>query len=409
MQTRKKRTARMVKVGGVLCITCLLIISFIPWAHPSRAADPDADNDGVVDLEDLRLIRANLGKQCGSPEFNPLADVNRDCVVNADDLTIVRRTLRKRTPIANAGRDLHALTAEFVFLDGSASYDPNEGKIALFWVLVEAPPGSTASLADSSRPNPPFVPDVPGAYVFELVVHNGQLESPPTRVTLTAFTEQAPPSNAEPIRLTATRSSRAVRNSLISSVLELNLMPFGSDSNKLLVGLGKPRDYCQLCTKNLLWVSDHKLVLLPERLEQSPDVCLAHHASYPEQSENHPQRKRGDAETTCIRQSSTIDCGVPPPSCLADGNRLEFSSPQGFHVNQALLESCHFLWLWVDGVTRCENDLGKVVAVSRGTRSSLYTSKAIPRFLPAKSRLRSSICPTLAKALARSVSRRTFM
>ncbi len=39
------------------------------------------------------------------------------------------------------------------------------------------------------------------------------------------------PSNADPIRLTAARLPREARNSLISSVLEPNLMPFGSDPN----------------------------------------------------------------------------------------------------------------------------------------------------------------------------------
>jgi hypothetical protein len=37
------------------------------------------------------------------------------------------------------------------------------------------------------------------------------------------------PSNAEPIRLTATRSPREARNSLISGALELNFMPFGQE------------------------------------------------------------------------------------------------------------------------------------------------------------------------------------
>ena len=37
------------------------------------------------------------------------------------------------------------------------------------------------------------------------------------------------PSNADPIRLTAARLHREERNSLISSVLEPNLMPFESD------------------------------------------------------------------------------------------------------------------------------------------------------------------------------------
>jgi hypothetical protein len=44
------------------------------------------------------------------------------------------------------------------------------------------------------------------------------------------------PSNAKPIRLTATRSHREARNSLISGALELNLMPFGSSSLLVMQG-----------------------------------------------------------------------------------------------------------------------------------------------------------------------------
>ena len=39
------------------------------------------------------------------------------------------------------------------------------------------------------------------------------------------------PSNADPIRLTVARLHREERNSLISSVLEPNLMPFRSDTH----------------------------------------------------------------------------------------------------------------------------------------------------------------------------------
>jgi hypothetical protein len=41
------------------------------------------------------------------------------------------------------------------------------------------------------------------------------------------------PSNAKPIRLTATRSHRKARNSLIRGVLEPNFMPFGQEPTSL--------------------------------------------------------------------------------------------------------------------------------------------------------------------------------
>lgn len=98
-----------------------------------------------------------------------------------------------RPPVARAGHDVHGLTAAPVFLDGSASSDPDGDLLTFHWSLDAAPTGSTATVTDPSRPNPQFIPDLPGQYVFALVVHDGKLDSPPARVTLTATTGNAPP------------------------------------------------------------------------------------------------------------------------------------------------------------------------------------------------------------------------
>lgn len=96
-------------------------------------------------------------------------------------------------PVASAGEAIHAVTLVPLFLDGSASFDPDGDEITFHWTLAELPTGSTASIADASRPNPQFIPDLPGPYVFELVVNDGQQASPPARVTVSALTGNAPP------------------------------------------------------------------------------------------------------------------------------------------------------------------------------------------------------------------------
>lgn len=50
-----------------------------------------------------------------------------------------------------------------------------------------------AALNDSGVPDPTFVPDVAGDYVFELTVDNGQATSTPDRVTVSAAFIDVPP------------------------------------------------------------------------------------------------------------------------------------------------------------------------------------------------------------------------
>lgn len=55
--------------------------------------DPDLDNDGIVEIEDLNIIRESFGKQCGDEGFNAVADINHDCVINIFDLFFVSRAM----------------------------------------------------------------------------------------------------------------------------------------------------------------------------------------------------------------------------------------------------------------------------------------------------------------------------
>lgn len=87
-------------------------------------------------------------------------------------------------------------------LNGSRSYDPEFAELTYEWGVLEAPAGSSAGMDAFSDPysaRPLFQADVPGDYVFELRVHDGQLWSAWDLVTYTvqdASLNNAPVANA---------------------------------------------------------------------------------------------------------------------------------------------------------------------------------------------------------------------
>jgi RHS repeat-associated protein len=96
-------------------------------------------------------------------------------------------------PVADAGLDAHALTLVPATVDGTGSFDPDGDLITFHWALISAPEGSAAALAGPTQPKPAFTPDLPGSYVFDLVVNDGQVNSAAARVTLRADTNNVPP------------------------------------------------------------------------------------------------------------------------------------------------------------------------------------------------------------------------
>lgn len=101
--------------------------------------------------------------------------------------------LWNRSPIADAGPNSNALTGVPVALDGSSSFDPDGDPITYRWTLSSAPLGSAAALNDDSSAVPRTTPDQPGDYVFVLTVNDGQADSEPATVTVSAYDGSAPP------------------------------------------------------------------------------------------------------------------------------------------------------------------------------------------------------------------------
>ncbi len=137
---------------------------------------PDTDGDYVI-----RLIVND-----GSNDSNP-------------DELVVTSTNDNVPPVAHAGVDQNVAVGATVTLNGSMSSDANDDAITYSWSLTTVPSGSSASLSSTNSITPTFDADVEGTYIAQLVVNDGEVDSPPNTVTIVATLNNVPPvANAGP-------------------------------------------------------------------------------------------------------------------------------------------------------------------------------------------------------------------
>lgn len=90
-------------------------------------------------------------------------------------------------PVASAGNDQTVYVGEVVSLDGSGSSDADGNPLTYLWTIISIPQASTlTALADNMTVHPSFTPDQEGAYILQLVVNDGLLDSQTDRVTINA-------------------------------------------------------------------------------------------------------------------------------------------------------------------------------------------------------------------------------
>jgi len=94
-------------------------------------------------------------------------------------------------PVAHAGPDQGVAAGALVTLDGTGSSDAEGDPLTYAWSLVSVPAGSGAVLSDPTAAMPTFTADLAGDYGVELVVNDGQAESAPDSVTVTASAPDA--------------------------------------------------------------------------------------------------------------------------------------------------------------------------------------------------------------------------
>ena len=87
--------------------------------------------------------------------------------------------------MSNAGTAQSTITGKLFKLDGSASSDADNDALTYQWTLAAKPATSVATLASPNAAKPEFSADVPGDYVFGLIVNDGKADSVAASVTVT--------------------------------------------------------------------------------------------------------------------------------------------------------------------------------------------------------------------------------
>ncbi len=110
--------------------------------------------------------------------------------------SVVTITTENTPPVANADSNRVVVPNAFVQLNGSGSTDVDGNELTYHWTLLSAPAGSAAALNDGTAVNPAFTADLPGTYVAQLIVNDGQVNSVPATVSITTDSALAPESKA---------------------------------------------------------------------------------------------------------------------------------------------------------------------------------------------------------------------
>ncbi|MEW5756091.1 MAG: Ig-like domain-containing protein [Pseudomonadota bacterium] len=123
------------------------------------------------------------------------------------DEVIITATMNNLRPIARAGEDQQSEVGAHVYLDGSASHDPDNqpSQLEFTWNFSGLPSDSRLSNSDllnATTMSPSFVPDVAGQYLIHLKVTDGVDTADDHILVEVAATAESRP--ASPTNLTAT-------------------------------------------------------------------------------------------------------------------------------------------------------------------------------------------------------------
>lgn len=159
----------------------------------SASADPDGDAityawqlveapvEAQVTLNDAQTARPNFTVTVAGNYIFSLT-VNDGRLNSSPDTVLV--STENLPPIADAGDDAEILIGESLQLNGAESYDPEGAPITYSWTIASGPEGLTA-LADATTFQPTLTGSVPGVYLIDLIVNDGELNSQPDQVKVT--------------------------------------------------------------------------------------------------------------------------------------------------------------------------------------------------------------------------------
>jgi Right handed beta helix region len=105
---------------------------------------------------------------------------------------ITQVTPPNQPPVANAGSNQTVTVGTPVTLNGTGSFDPDNGPSPLTFSWTQTS-GPAVTLTGANTATPSFTPTVVGTYVFSLVVNDGAAVSAPASVTITVVAPPPPP------------------------------------------------------------------------------------------------------------------------------------------------------------------------------------------------------------------------
>jgi hypothetical protein len=92
-----------------------------------------------------------------------------------------------RPPVANAEPDQTVYPGVLVTVNGNQSHDPEGASLDYRWSILAQPPGSSIVLSNPASATQQFTPLLLGNYVLQLVVNDGQVDSAPDTVQISAI------------------------------------------------------------------------------------------------------------------------------------------------------------------------------------------------------------------------------
>ncbi|HAS86858.1 MAG TPA: hypothetical protein DCS31_08700, partial [Candidatus Competibacteraceae bacterium] len=237
-------------------------------------------------------------------------------------------------PVAHAGPDQTALVGATVTLDGRQSTDPDHDTLTYAWSLTAKPSGSQAKLNAPTTAQPTFVVDKPGAYVAQLIVNDGQVNSIPTTVAISTLNSKpvavaGPDQNAltgATVTLDGSASHDA-DNDTLTYQWSLTARPTGSATQ-----FANPTQARTTLIPDLAGTYLAQLIVNDGHLDSDPDSALVTVTAAP--PTNHPPTIASTALTAAtVNQAYRYALSATDPDA---GDTLRYSlitQPTGMTIN----------------------------------------------------------------------------
>ncbi len=145
------------------------------WTILSQPAGSNASLSDITGIMPTLVI--------DTPGVYTLQLIVNDGTVDSDPDTVTITTINS-PPVAGAGQDQTVFVTQSVLLNGRDSHDVDGDALSFHWSFVSIPGGSGATLSNPTSPTPDFLVDLAGTYQVQLIVNDGQEDSPPDMVLI---------------------------------------------------------------------------------------------------------------------------------------------------------------------------------------------------------------------------------